>query len=114
MYPGGSPDHPDGSPDCSDSPHNLILTGFMGTGKTQVGREVARRLGRPFLDMDDEIEARAGKPVPRIFAEDGEATFRQIEAELCQELEGSEDLLTQIEEEYPKVRTALETLRKSL
>jgi 3-dehydroquinate synthase len=65
---------------------NLVLTGFMGTGKTRIGREVAHRLGRRFVDMDDEIEARAGKAIPRIFAEDGEDTFRGMEAELCQEL----------------------------
>jgi 3-dehydroquinate synthase len=58
----------------------------MGTGKTEVGREVARRLKRPFLDMDAEIEVQAGKPIPRIFAEDGEAEFRQMEAALCTEL----------------------------
>jgi len=58
----------------------------MGTGKTAVGREVARRLGRRFVDMDAEIEARAGKPIPRIFAEDGEAAFRRMEAALCEEL----------------------------
>ena len=68
-----------------DSP-NLTLTGFMGTGKTAVSREVARRLGRPFVDMDAEIEARAGKTIPRIFAEDGEAAFRQMEGALCREL----------------------------
>ena len=50
---------------------HLVLTGFMGTGKTSVGREVARRMGRRFVDMDTEIEARAGKPIPCIFAEDG-------------------------------------------
>ncbi len=65
---------------------NLVLTGFMGTGKSRVGREVARQLGRPFVDMDAEIEARAGKPIPRIFAEDGEATFRRMETALCEEL----------------------------
>jgi len=65
---------------------NLIITGFMGTGKTIVGREVARRLDRPFVDMDAEIEARAGKAIPRIFAEDGERTFRDMETALCQEL----------------------------
>ncbi|MCP4618428.1 MAG: AAA family ATPase, partial [Bradyrhizobium sp.] len=64
----------------------MILTGFMATGKTAVGREVARRLGRPFVDMDAEIEVRAGKPIPRIFAEDGEAAFRRMEAALCAEL----------------------------
>jgi shikimate kinase/3-dehydroquinate synthase len=65
---------------------NLILTGFMGTGKTLVGREVARRLGRRFVDMDAEIEARAGKSVYHIFAQDGEEAFRRMEAALCKEL----------------------------
>jgi shikimate kinase len=65
---------------------NLVLTGFMGTGKTTVGRILADGLGRPFLDMDALIEARAGKPVARIFAEDGESEFRRMEAELCEEL----------------------------
>jgi shikimate kinase/3-dehydroquinate synthase len=65
---------------------NLILTGFMGTGKTRVGREVAGQLGRPLVDMDAEIESRAGKPIPRIFAEEGEAAFRRMEAALCEEL----------------------------
>jgi len=72
---------------------NLVLTGFMGTGKTAVGREVARRLGRRFVDMDAEIEARAGKSIPRIFAEDGEETFRRMEAALCQELSAQEGLV---------------------
>jgi shikimate kinase/3-dehydroquinate synthase len=72
MQPGGS--------------ENLILTGFMGTGKTSVGNEVARRLGRPFVDMDAEIELRARKSIPQIFANDGEAEFRRMEAELCKEL----------------------------
>jgi shikimate kinase/3-dehydroquinate synthase len=72
---------------------NLILTGFMGTGKTTVGREVARRLGRPFVDMDGEIVAHAGKSIPRIFAEEGEAAFRQMEAALCEELSKRQGLV---------------------
>jgi shikimate kinase/3-dehydroquinate synthase len=72
---------------------NVVVTGFMGTGKTAVGREVARRLGRPFVDMDAEIEARAGKSIPRIFAEDGEAAFRQMEAALCEELSARRGLV---------------------
>jgi shikimate kinase/3-dehydroquinate synthase len=71
---------------CLGDSRNLILTGFMGTGKTTVGREVAQRLRLPFVDMDLEIGARAGKSIPRIFAEDGEATFREMEAALCEEL----------------------------
>lgn len=65
---------------------NLIVTGFMGTGKTSVGRRVAERLGRPFVDMDAVIEARAGKPIRSIFEEDGEVAFRRLEAHLCREL----------------------------
>ncbi len=59
----------------------LILTGFMGAGKSAVGRELARRLGWRFVDLDREVEALAGKPVPRIFAEDGEERFRALETE---------------------------------
>lgn len=69
---------------------NITLTGFMGTGKTEAGREVARRLGWPFVDMDAESEKRAGKSISRIFAEDGELAFRQIEAQLVRELTFSE------------------------
>lgn len=72
---------------------NIAITGFMGTGKSAVGREVARRLGREFVDMDAVIEARAVKPIPRIFAEDGEAAFRQMEAALCQELSARDGLV---------------------
>jgi len=72
---------------------NLVLTGFMGTGKTTVGREAARRLGRTFVDMDDVIVARAGRPIPRIFAEDGEAEFRAIEAAVCAELSAQDGLV---------------------
>ena len=68
---------------------NLVLTGFMGTGKTSVGRKVARRLGRPFVDMDAEIEARAGKPISRIFEEDGEPVFRVLESEILPGVERS-------------------------
>jgi shikimate kinase/3-dehydroquinate synthase len=72
---------------------NLILTGFMATGKTRVGQEVAERLGRPFVDMDVVIERRAGKPIPRIFAQDGEGAFRQMESALCEELSSQRALV---------------------
>ena len=65
---------------------NIVLTGFMGTGKTTIGQAVARQLDWPFIDMDDEIIARAGKPIPRIFAEDGEPVFRKIESDVCADL----------------------------
>ena len=65
---------------------NIILTGFMGTGKTTVGRLLAERLGREFVDIDDQIVAHFGKTIPEIFAEDGEAAFRVAEAQLCARL----------------------------
>lgn len=72
---------------------NLVITGFMATGKTAVGRAVAAQLGRPFVDTDAEIERRAGKPIPRIFEEDGEAAFRRQEANLCAELAAQQGLV---------------------
>ena len=65
---------------------NIILVGFMGTGKTTIGRALADQLKRNFVDMDIELEARAGKPIARIFAEDGEPVFRRMERDLVVEL----------------------------
>ena len=66
----------------------IFLTGFMGVGKTRVGRILARELGRCFLDTDRMIEQRAGKTIAEIFADEGEAYFRQLERdcvlEACQ------------------------------
>ena len=59
----------------------ILLTGFMGAGKSTVGRILAARLGLPFADLDAEIEAAAGAPVPAIFAARGEAGFRALESE---------------------------------
>lgn len=72
---------------------NLVLTGFMGTGKTSVGAEVAQRLGRRFVDMDSEIERRSAKSIPRIFSDDGEAAFREMEVALCKELGAHNELV---------------------
>jgi shikimate kinase len=58
---------------------NLYLVGFMGTGKSTIGRVVAHRLGFGLVDSDHEIERQQGKTIPQIFAEDGEAAFRQME-----------------------------------
>lgn len=60
----------------------IVLVGFMGAGKTTVGRLLAGRRGVPFLDSDEVIEARAGRPIPEIFATGGEAAFRALEHEV--------------------------------
>lgn len=57
---------------------SVAVVGFMGVGKTSVGRELARLLDRPFLDTDHDVEARAGRTVPELFAE-GEPVFRALE-----------------------------------
>ncbi len=72
---------------------HIILTGFMGTGKTAVGQEVARRLGRPFVDMDRAIVACEGLSIPAIFERYGEGYFRQLEAQRCRELAGRQNLV---------------------
>src|SRR5438874_2209253 len=58
---------------------NVILVGFMATGKSSVGRALASRLGREFVDTDLLVERRFGKPVATLFAEEGEAVFRRAE-----------------------------------
>lgn len=68
------------------APKNIVLIGFMGTGKSSVGKGLAARLGLTFLDMDAMIEQREGKPISRIFAENGEPHFRALERALTQEL----------------------------
>ena len=59
----------------------IYLVGMPGAGKSVVGRELAGRLGVPFIDLDTEIERRTGRTVSEIFAADGEASFRALEAD---------------------------------
>jgi shikimate kinase len=63
---------------------NLYLVGFMGTGKSTVGRQVAKQMNFDFIDSDQEIERVQGKPVSAIFAEQGEAAFRKMEREFIE------------------------------
>jgi shikimate kinase len=63
----------------------VVLVGFMGSGKSTVGPLLAESLGWGFLDMDQAIERRAGRPVPALFAEKGEEAFRQLELQVAEE-----------------------------
>ena len=74
------------TPSSPSSPPNIVLTGFMGVGKSAVGREVAARLGRPFVDLDDLIEQNAGMSINDIFTARGEAHFRALEKQTLREL----------------------------
>ncbi len=71
----------------------IVLAGFMGTGKTTVGRVIAEKLQWEFLDTDEEIERRENMPIPKIFERHGELHFRAVETELCKELAPRKDLV---------------------
>ena len=67
---------------------NIYLIGLSGTGKTRSGQRVAELLGWPFVEMDGVIEDRAGKSIPRIFEENGEDYFRDLESQILDEVAG--------------------------
>jgi shikimate kinase len=71
----------------------IVVVGFMGAGKTTVGRLLAAKLGISFTDSDHVIEARAGKPIPQIFNDDGEPAFRQLEHEVIADLLTGPDIV---------------------
>lgn len=72
---------------------NIYLVGLMGAGKTTVGRQLAKRLGRPFFDSDHEIVERTGVPIPTIFEIEGEDGFRRREAQTIAELAESQGIV---------------------
>jgi shikimate kinase len=71
----------------------IVLTGFMGSGKSTVGPLVAARLGWRFVDVDDVIVAEAGQTIPEIFKSEGEAAFRERERETIARLTGEDGLV---------------------
>ena len=73
-------------PFSANAPMLLVLTGFMGAGKTSVGQVIAQKLGREFVDMDVLIEKEEGMSIPKIFETRGEGYFRAREAEWCARL----------------------------
>ncbi|UCV15322.1 shikimate kinase [Quatrionicoccus australiensis] len=72
---------------------NIYLVGLMGAGKTTVGRQLARRLGRVFYDSDHEIVERTGVPIPTIFEIEGEDGFRRREAQTIAELSINDNIV---------------------
>jgi shikimate kinase len=67
---------------------SVALIGFMGTGKTAVGKLLAQKLGKEFIELDALIEQKAGKTIPDIFRQDGEMTFRELEIEITKGITG--------------------------
>jgi len=74
-------DPPISQPDLPASIQRLVLTGFMGSGKTTIGRLLGTRLGWRFVDLDEEIERQVGRTIAEIFAQSGEPAFRHLETE---------------------------------
>jgi len=74
-------------------PDNFFLVGLMGAGKSSVGRQLASALNMDFLDSDTEIEQRTGVDIPLIFELEGEAGFRQREAQVIDELSGKQNIV---------------------
>ena len=79
-------------PDPSQE-QNIVLTGFMSTGKSTVGQRLAELLKRRFVDSDSVIVERAGMTIPQIFARDGETGFRALEKEVCGDLAAQHGLV---------------------
>lgn len=71
----------------------VILVGYMGSGKTTLGKRVANKLGVPFIDSDNEIETHFGKSISEIFVEFGESHFREIESEYIDALDLRDDFV---------------------
>jgi len=72
---------------------NIALIGFMGTGKTTVGKILAKQLDKKYISTDLLITKKAGKPIPRIFNEDGEIRFRELEIEVVKEISKMNNLV---------------------
>jgi shikimate kinase len=72
---------------------NIVLIGYRGSGKSTIGRKLAAALGRDFVDTDPQIEARAGRSIPEIFASGGDQAFRLLESEVIRELADRDNLV---------------------
>ncbi len=72
---------------------SIALIGFMGTGKTAVGKKLAARLGKEFVELDAEIEKEAGKSVADIFRDKGESHFRNLEIEAVKKIAGKKNIV---------------------
>jgi len=91
--------------------HNIALIGFMGAGKSAVGRTVAELLKFEFVDTDALIEARTGKSITQIFTQDGEAHFRELESSVVEQLKPREKLVIATGGGLPTNQASLESLK---
>ena len=90
---------------------NVALIGFMGSGKTTVGRALAELLTFQFVDTDEVIESRAHKRIADIFEQDGEPAFRDLEAQVVAELAGGHDQMISTGGGLPMIQSNLDSLK---
>jgi shikimate kinase len=72
---------------------NIVLIGFMGTGKTSIAKALATKLKKEFVNIDDLISVKSGKSIPEIFEQDGEQTFRELEIEVVKEISDKKNVV---------------------
>jgi shikimate kinase len=72
---------------------NIALIGFMGTGKTSIAKDLATKLKKEFIHTDDFISVKAGKSIPKIFEQDGEQKFRELEIEVVKEISDKKNVV---------------------
>ncbi len=92
---------------------NIVLTGFMCTGKTSVGKLLAEKLNYQFVDTDDLIEARVGMKISQIFANYGEPYFRDVESEVVKEVAQKDNLVISTGGGVVLRKTNMDELRKN-
>ena len=92
---------------------NIVLTGFMCTGKTSVGKLLAKKLSYQFVDTDDLIEERVGMKISQIFANYGEPYFRDIESEVVKEVSQKDNLVISTGGGVVLRKTNMDELRKN-
>ncbi len=97
-------------PPAQEPYRRVVLVGFMGSGKTQVGQALARRLGWPFRDFDREIEGRLGLSIPEVFRQHGEELFREMEGQIGSELLRQEQVVLASGGGWPVATGRLEDL----
>ena len=119
---GAQPAHPRLAHAHARQPQAVFLVGFMGSGKTSVGKALSRRLGCPFEDLDDRVQKTQGKRIDQIFRDSGESEFRRMETQALRELidavSNKDDAIAELdtlsEESYKDSTLIMQLLRDNL
>ncbi len=95
------------------SQENIFLMGFMSSGKSKIGRQMAKKLNREFIDLDQKIEADRGKSISQIFEEEGEEVFRSLESKALKEIKKNAGLILALGGGTPCFSNNIDHIKKS-